>query len=62
MKVRKPKNAAGLMGRIANQPITGMSSSMDIDPMERMMQRFEGRMKGGKPRKKKRKTMMQGNY
>jgi len=50
------------MGRIANQPITGMSSSMDIDPMERMMQRFEGRMKGGSPRKKKRKTMMQGGY
>jgi hypothetical protein len=50
------------MGRVSNQPITGMSVSMNIDPMERMMQRFEGRMKGGKPRKKKRKTMMEGNY
>jgi len=62
VRVKKPKNVAGLMGRVSNQPITGMSISMDIDPMERMMQRFEGRMKGGKPRKKKRKTMMEGNY
>lgn len=62
MRVKKPKNVAGLMGRVSNQPITGMSVAMNIDPMERMMQRFEGRMKGGKTRKNKRKTMMQGGY
>jgi|TARA_R110002020_G_scaffold459348_1_gene677322 hypothetical protein len=61
MRARKPKNAAGLMGKIATQPITGMSMSMNIDPMERMMQRFDGRLKGGK-RSKKKKTMMQGGY
>ena len=51
-----------MMGRLSPQGKTGISMAMDIDPMERMQQRFEGRAKGGKPRGMKRKTLMTGGY
>jgi hypothetical protein len=62
VKVKRTKNIAGMMGRLSPQGKTGISMAMDIDPMERMKQRFEGRAKGGKPRAMKRKTLMTGGY
>jgi hypothetical protein len=62
LRVKKTKNVAGMMGRLSPQGKTGISMAMDIDPMERMKQRFEGRSKGGKPRAMKRKTLMTGGY
>lgn len=62
MKIKRTKNIAGMMGRLSPQGKTGISMAMDIDPMERMQQRFEGRVKGGNRRKIKRKTLMTGGY
>ena len=62
MRVKRTKNIAGMMGRLSPQGKAGISMAMDIDPMERMKQRFEGRAKGGKPRAMKRKTLITGGY
>ena len=62
MRVKRTKNIAGMMGRLSPQGKTGKSMAMDIDPMERMKQRFEGRARGGKPKAMKRKTLMTGGY
>jgi len=62
LRVKRTKNIAGMMGRLSPQGKAGISMAMDIDPMERMKQRFEGRAKGGKPRAMKRKTLMTGGY
>jgi len=62
LRVKRTKNIAGMMGRLSPQGKAGISMAMDIDPMERMKQRFEGRAKGGKSRAMKRKTLMTGGY
>ena len=47
-------NQAGLMGALSAQPTQGISTSMNVDPLERLNQRIAGRMEGGDMSKKKR--------
>ena len=41
------KMIAGLMGRKSNQIAKGMSSSVTVDPLERLNQKMAGRNEGG---------------
>ena len=41
------KMIAGLMGRKSNQVAKGMSSSVTVDPLERLNQKMAGRTEGG---------------
>ena len=43
---------AGLMGRKSNQVAKGMSSSVAVDPLERLNQKIAGRNEGGAVKKK----------
>lgn len=43
---------AGLMGKKSNQVAKGLSSSIDVDPLERLNQKMAGRMEGGAVKKK----------
>lgn len=43
---------AGEMGRKSNQVARGLSTSVTVDPMERLNQRMAGRQEGGAVRKK----------
>jgi hypothetical protein len=47
------KRQSGRMGAQAAQPTQGISSSMTVDPLERLNQRMAGRMEGGDMSKKK---------
>ena len=53
--ISKKKNIAGEMGAKASQPAKRRQT---VDPLERANQKMEGRMKGGDPRKAKRRSMM----
>ena len=62
----KYKRQSGRMGAMASQPTQCVSSTMTVDPLERLNQRMAGRMEGGDMSKKKdngrvRKSMM-ANY
>ena len=46
-------NQAGLMGALSAQPTQGISTAMNVEPLERMNQRIAGRMEGGDMSKKK---------
>ena len=46
------KMIAGLMGRKSNQVAKGMSTSIDVDPLERLNQKMAGRTEGGEVKKK----------
>lgn len=46
------KMIAGLMGRKSNQIAKGMSSSVTVDPLERLNQKMAGRTEGGAVKKK----------
>ena len=46
------KMIAGLMGRKSNQVAKGMSSSVAVDPLERLNQKIAGRNEGGAVKKK----------
>ena len=46
------KMIAGLMGRKSNQVAKGMSSSVTVDPLERLNQKMAGRTEGGAVKKK----------
>ena len=52
------KNVAGMMGAMSSQPIQGIGMAMNVDPLERMEQKRKGRVMGGNPKKKKRKSLM----
>ena len=55
MMMMSKKNIAGEMGAKASQPAKRRQT---VDPLERASQKMEGRMKGGDPKKAKRKSMM----
>lgn len=46
------KMIAGMMGRKSNQVAKGMSSSVTVDPLERLNQKMAGRTEGGAVKKK----------
>lgn len=46
------KMIAGMMGRKSNQVSKGMSSSVTVDPLERLNQKMAGRTEGGAVKKK----------
>lgn len=46
------KMIAGMMGRKSNQIAEGMSSSVTVDPLERLNQKMAGRTEGGAVKKK----------
>lgn len=52
MMLRRSQSIAGEMGRKSNQVARGISSSVDVDPLERLNQRMSGRMEGGAVKKK----------
>lgn len=43
---------SGEMGRKSNQVARGMSASLNVDPLERLNQKMQGRSQGGAVRKK----------
>ena len=55
MMMMSKKNIAGEMGAKASQPAKRRQT---VDPLERASQKMEGRMKGGDPKKAKRKALM----
>jgi len=46
------KQIAGMMGRKSNQVAKGISSAIDVDPLERLEQKMAGRNEGGAVKKK----------
>ena len=56
----KKKNMAGMMGAMSAQPLQNMRFSMNVDPMERMMQKQAGRTQGRSMAgvKKKKQSML----
>ena len=46
------KMIAGMMGRKSHQVAKGMSSSVTVDPLERLNQKMAGRTEGGAVKKK----------
>jgi hypothetical protein len=50
----KYKRQSGRMGAMASQPTQGISTAINVDPLERLNQRMAGRMEGGDMSKKKR--------
>lgn len=46
------QSIAGRMGRKSNQVAKGISSSVTVDPLERLNQRMQGRTQGGAVQKK----------
>jgi len=49
---RFSQSIAGGMGRRSNQVAKGISSSVSVDPLERLNQRMAGRNEGGAVKKK----------
>jgi|TARA_R100000700_G_scaffold39656_1_gene52983 hypothetical protein len=60
MAYGKKKNMAGMMGAMSAQPLQNMRFSMNVDPMERMMQKQAGRTQGRSMAgvKKKKQSML----
>ncbi|OUU17544.1 MAG: hypothetical protein CBB97_22020 [Candidatus Endolissoclinum sp. TMED37] len=57
-------NMAGMMGQMSPQPMNGLSMSMNVNPLERLLQRSAGRSQGrsmaGVKMKKPRRSAMNG--
>lgn len=64
MRGPKPMNMAGMMGQMSPQPMNGLSMSMNVNPLERLLQRSAGRSQGrsmaGVKMKKPRRSAMNG--
>ena len=60
MAYGKKKNMAGMMGAMSAPPLQNMRFSMNVDPMERMMQKQAGRTQGRSMAgvKKKKQSML----
>ena len=57
-------NMAGMMGQMSPQPMNGLAMSMNVNPLERLLQRSAGRSQGrsmaGVKTKKPRRSAMNG--
>ena len=60
MAYGKKKNMAGMMRAMSAQPLQNMRFSMNVDPMERMIQKQAGRTQGRSMAgvKKKKQSML----
>ena len=64
MRTPKPMNLAGAMGQMSPQPMNGLAMSVNVNPLERLLQRSAGRSQGrsmmGVKADKPRKSAMNG--